>query len=273
MNDGEFLSRLAENRHAEIAPYVEEKNNPALQLVLASSCRAFLHALCKRLNHLEQLGNRAFGFYQNKPADLNNQSARLRTAYLNLHRASHNGKVKVHDFEELLKIIGKSINSAYESSLPKAISSQPNPPQGKELDEAIKALRIKSEIQMILAGATPPPFLFVLRKMFQKDLPALRKVADPANLFFETFSVLSPPDDEGDNHGSRAIKTVQLDALTKAKTKMEPTKQWRRCTRCTAVMEEGGGPRGPGYAFLVNSFRRCMCGGTWALLPPGKLDF
>lgn len=272
MNDDELIKLIKDEKAVELAVHIEKKGLPVLQLVLASSSRAFLLTLCRRLTHLEQLGDKAFGFYQNKPADPSSQSGRLRSAYLSLHQASHKGKVRIRDFEGLLKLIGKSINQTYDAALPRLLKAQPgNAPQGKEEDEAIKALRIKMETHMILAGAAPPPFLIVIRKILHKDLPAFKEVADPAELFFATFSVIDVQEEE-EGPELRGHKTMHLDALSKAKVRIEPTKQWRRCTRCTAVMEEAV-QRGPGWAFVVNSFRRCMCGGTWALLPNGQMDF
>jgi mediator of RNA polymerase II transcription subunit 16 len=47
--------------------------------------------------------------------------------------------------------------------------------------------------------------------------------------------------------------------------KARDAKRWRRCTRCTAVMEDYITQR-PGVHILVLQERRCFCNGTWNLL-------
>lgn len=274
MNDEEFLQRLTPERANELAPYLEKRNDVALHLVLCSSSRCFLSALCRRVAHIEGMGNKAVDFYRRQSAttDPNTQAKHsnphLRQAYQNLQRASSSGSVKVNDFEKLINSLGASVNQAYDTFLPKMVKNVPNPPQGKEEDEAVKVARSKLEIQMLMATAPPVGFLPVLKKFFHGDLPAFRKVTDPAKLFFENFSVLNVQDDKTEIKG---IRTSQLDAFSKAKLKMGPTQQWRRCTRCTTVMEEMAG-RGPGLTFMITQLRRCPCSGSWAVLPPGKLE-
>ena len=274
MNDDEFLQRLKPERASELAPYLEKRNDVALHLVLCSSSRCFLSALCRRVAHIEGVGNKAVDFYRRQSATTDpnvpakQTSPHLRQAYQNLQQASSSGIVKVSDFAELLNTLGAGINQAYDSFLPKMIKNQPNPPQGKDEDEAVKAARSKLEIQMLLATAPPVGFLPVLTKFFDAHLPAFRRATDPAKLFFENFSVLTVQEDQTEIKG---IRTAQLDAFSKAKLKMGPGQQWRRCTRCTAVMEEMAG-KGAALTFMISQLRRCPCSGPWAVLPPGRLE-
>lgn len=274
MNDEEFLHRLTPERANELGSYLEKRNDVALHLVLCSSSRCFLSALCRRVAHIEVMGNKTVDFYRRQSAATDpNATAKpvnphLREAYQNLQRASSSGIVKVNDFEKLVNTLGAAINHAYDASLPKMIRSKPNPPQGKEEDEAVKIWRSQLETQMLMATAPPVTFLPVLRKFFGADLHAFRRATDPAKLFFENFSVLNVQDDQTEIKG---IKTSQLDAFSKAKLKMGPGHQWKRCTRCTAVMEEIAG-RGPGLTFMTAQLRKCPCSGAWAVLPPGRLE-
>ena len=50
-----------------------------------------------------------------------------------------------------------------------------------------------------------------------------------------------------------------------------PSSLWRRCVRCTCVMEDyGAGPSKPGFTFVLAQQRKCSCGAWWALVPkPG----
>ncbi|KAK3498175.1 mediator complex, subunit Med16 [Neurospora crassa] len=44
--------------------------------------------------------------------------------------------------------------------------------------------------------------------------------------------------------------------------------QWRRCVRCTAVMEDfPGNHYRAGFTFVMAQQRKCMCGAWWALVP------
>lgn len=44
--------------------------------------------------------------------------------------------------------------------------------------------------------------------------------------------------------------------------------QWRRCVRCTAVMEDfPGSNHNTGFTFILVQERKCSCGGWWALVP------
>jgi mediator of RNA polymerase II transcription subunit 16 len=47
--------------------------------------------------------------------------------------------------------------------------------------------------------------------------------------------------------------------------KARDARRWRRCARCTAVMEDYLTQR-PGVHILVLQERRCLCGGNWNLL-------
>ena len=57
-------------------------------------------------------------------------------------------------------------------------------------------------------------------------MPAFKEVVDPADLFFATFSVLNVQEEEEDgSQEGTGTRTTHLDALSKAKVRIEPTKQ------------------------------------------------
>ena len=274
MNDDEFIQLLNPDRAAELTSYLEKKDNVALHLLLCSSSRCFLSTLSRRVAHMKGLSDKAVDFYRRQTANTDPNAhppnPKMRQAYNRLSRACTAGSLKAADFDKLINTLGAGINHAYDTFLPKMIRNKPNPPQGKGEDEEVKQARAKIEAQMLTVTVPLPVFHPVLRKFFQVDLPAFRKTTDPAKLFFEKFSVLRVVDDSTEINGVRA---AQMDAFSKAKTKMGPTKQWRRCTRCTVIMEEVKQTRGPGLLFMATQMRRCPCNGTWAMLPAGKVDF
>ncbi|CAH0049842.1 unnamed protein product [Clonostachys solani] len=270
MNDDEFIELLTPARTNELAIYLHTKNDVSLQLLLCSSSRSFLMALCRRIGHLALLSNKAMEFYRKQSAEANAAKAPnpyLRQAYQRLQQATSSGFVSVGEFEKLITSLKMGIVQSYESVLTAMVKRQPNPPQGKQEDEAVKVARSQCETRMLLAAAPHPSLIPVLKKFFTEDVPAFRKTTDPAELFFGTFDVLDVSDDKGDIDG---VKWAHIDVLSKTKLHLSPSQQWRRCTRCTAVMEEHVG-RGPGFTFLFSQQRRCLCSGTWAVLPQGKL--
>ncbi|KAK1776186.1 mediator complex subunit 16-domain-containing protein [Copromyces sp. CBS 386.78] len=47
-----------------------------------------------------------------------------------------------------------------------------------------------------------------------------------------------------------------------------PSNQWRRCVRCTSVMEDSPGNHSKaGFTFVLAQQRKCSCGAWWALVP------
>lgn len=273
MNDDEFMQRLTPQRASELASFLHAKNDVSLQLLLCSSSRSFLVALCRRVAHLDALSKKAIEFYRRHSASLDPNAVgkapnpHLRQSYQRLQQLSSLALVNIVEFEKLVNTLGSGIMQTYDKALPDIVKRQPNAPQGKQEDEAVKSARTHMESMMLLAAAPPPPLLLVIKRFFTVDVPAFRKTVDPAKLFFAVFDILDIREDRRSNDG---VKAEHLDTFTKAKLKMGPTQQWRRCTRCASVMEELN-PKSPGLTFMVNQQRRCPCSGTWAVLAPGKL--
>lgn len=258
-------------RHDELATYLHDKNNVALQLLVCSSSRAYLDALCRRVLHLDLLSKKAMEFYRRQSAlgeSGKPPNMPIRQAYQELQQVTSSCLVSVKLFEELMNQLGAGIMQTYDKILPPMIKKQANPPQGKAEDEAVKAARASLETMMLLTAAPHPSLLPILKKFFNQLLPGFRTTMDPAKLFFKRFEILDVNENVAIVEG---VRTSQLSLLTRVKLKMEGTEQWRRCTRCTSVMEEliPGSP--PGLTFMNSQQRRCPCSGTWVVLPPGKV--
>lgn len=274
MNNDDFTSRLVPQRFAEMTAYLHEHNNVALHLLLCSSSRSFLSALCRRITHLEALSNKAIDFYRKQATDqaapVKLPNPQLREAYEKMHRVTTSSLVSVPEFERLLSGLGSDIRHAYQQFLPAMVKNGPNAPQGKQIDVAIKTTQIQFEIGMLLATSPPPPFLPVIKKLFSKGLPALRDQTDPAKLFFANFDLLSVQDDDL-SLSARKARGPYVDMFKRIELRHSRSgPPWRRCTRCASVMEDVFGNR-PGFNFVLSQQRKCSCGGYWTLLPKGKL--
>lgn len=273
MNDDSFMERLVPNRAGELAALLHSKNDVSLQILLCSSSRSFLTALCRRVAHLDALSKKAIEFYRRHSAAADPNAANkspnlhLRQSYQHLQQISSSGLVNTTEFEKLVNTLGVGIMQTYDKALPDIVKRGANPPQGKQEDEAVKAARAHMETMMLLTAAAPPPLLHILKKFFTVDVPAFRKSVDPAQLFFASFDILDIQDDKRQVDG---VRMAHLDTFTKTKLRMAPTSQWRRCTRCASVMDEFT-PRSAGLTFMMTQQRRCPCSGTWAVLPTGKL--
>ncbi|KAF4464866.1 mediator of rna polymerase ii transcription subunit 16 [Fusarium albosuccineum] len=274
MNDNKFQELLTRERFNEIAPYLHEKNNVSLHFLLSSSSRGFLSAVCRRLAHLDSLSARAIDFYRRQSAVADGSTSartapQLQQAYQKMQQATSTGLVKVAEFETLLTELSKEIRQAYQVFLPNLVKAQQNAPQGKQIDLAVKTARIQFELTMLLSASPPPAFLQIMKKFFTSDLPAFRNATDPARLFFANYDLLEVQDDEHSLAAKKARGMVYVDVFKRVKMRPSPNKQWRRCSRCAAVMEDVFGSRS-GFTFVLGQQRKCSCGGHWTLLPKGK---
>lgn len=256
--------------------YLHERNDISLYLLLCSCSRSFLSALCRRIVHLDSVSTKANDFYQRQTAQAEQSgtaklpSNQLQQAYQRMQQVTTSGLIKVTEFEKLLNVLGADIKQTYQAFLPNLVKQGPNPPQGKQIDMAMKSAQVQLELLMLLARAPPPAFLPVIKKLFVRDLRAFRQQTDPANLFFADFSPLGVQDDKR----SLALKAsrggVYYDVFKRGEIRTGSGKPWRRCVRCASVMEDVWGNK-PGYTFVLGQQRKCSCGGSWALLQKGKL--
>lgn len=274
--DEEFMDRLSQQRFSEFVPYLHEKNNVCLHMLLCSSSRSFLMALCRRVAHLDALSARTMDFYRKSSAGVTlTDTARasrlqLQQAYQKMQQVIASALLKAGQFEKLLSSLSADLSQSYHAFLPTLVKQQPNVLQGKQMDLAVKAMQNQLELGMLLGGSPPPAQLHVIKKFLNKDVAAFRQGTDPAALYFANFSLLEVNDDAQSATGQRA-KGWHVDVFKRQLLRMSPDQQWRRCTRCAAVMEDVFASR-PGFTFVVGTQRKCCCGGHWGLLPKGKLS-
>ncbi|KAG8421306.1 Mediator of RNA polymerase II transcription subunit 16 [Metarhizium acridum] len=275
MNDDNFIQRLNPQRFGELNQYLHDRNDVSLHLLLSSSSRSFVSAVCRRISLLENISNKAIDFYKRQASGDQQGGAKppnpqLQQAYQKMQQVTSTSLIKVTEFEKLLNILASDIRQTYAAYIPGIAKNRSNPPQGKQLDIAIKNTQAHFEMAMLLSGSLGSYFLPVLSKFFAKDLPAFRKLTDPAKLFFADFELLEVQDDRS-SLAARKAKGVHVDIFKRTELRGgRGTSRWRRCTRCTAVMEDVFGSR-PGFTFVLAQQRKCSCSGYWALLPKGKL--
>ncbi|KAL2875373.1 Mediator of RNA polymerase II transcription subunit 16 [Colletotrichum sp. CLE4] len=310
LDDPQFLALLTPQHFSEMSTYLQSRSDVSLHLLLCSSTRGFLSAVCRRILHLEILSNRAIEFYERRAAmqnatDPSSQAKGLHVvlykAYQKMQRVTSSSLIKVQEFDRLLTVLNNDIRTAYQTSLASLASK--NPPGGgaggqKAVDAQIKNAQVHCELNMLLASSPPPAFLGVLLKFFNTDLRAYRGLADPSKLFFADYDLLEVDDDRR-TLAARKAKSRFIDVFKRVELVGPPptsarasggsgsagasasngggkeaedakTAQWRRCVRCSAVMEDVFGSR-PGFTFVLAQQRKCSCGGHWGLLPRGSL--
>ncbi|KAH7329090.1 mediator of RNA polymerase II transcription subunit 16 [Stachybotrys elegans] len=271
--DDKFMELLVPARYSEMTPYLKERNEVAMHLMLASSSRSFLLVACRRVAHLELLSARAIDFYRKNSAGSDTPTAnrgptpQLLRAYQKMQQVIAASLIRANDFEKLLSSVGADVKQTYQESLPNLVKQQPNAPQGKQLDMAVKAAQASMETAMLLGQSPPPPFLHMIQKFF-RDLMAFRKLTDPAKLFFADYDLLQI---RQPGEAPRAPERLYADMFRRVFLRPDSGRQWRRCSRCAAVMEDLTATR-PGFIFVLNQQRKCSCGGNWAIMPKGKIQ-
>ncbi|KAI8264906.1 hypothetical protein K4K56_005253 [Colletotrichum sp. SAR 10_98] len=292
LDDPQFLALLTPQRFSEMSAYLQSRSDVSLHLLLCSSTRGFLSAVCRRILHLEILSNRAIEFYERRAAISNandpnaatskNLHTVLYKAYQKMQRVTSSSLIKVQEFDRLLTVLNNDIRSAYQTSLAALANKNPAGAQGnpKAIEQQIKGAQFHCELNMLLASSPPPSFLQVLLKFFNTDLKNYRAQTDPSKLFFADFDLLEIDDDRR-SLSARKARGQYIDAFKRVELVGPPvrgakeleeakTPQWRRCVRCAAIMEDASGSR-PGFTFVLAQQRKCSCGGHWALLPRGAL--
>lgn len=286
-------------KFAGISTYLQQKNDVALHLLLCSSTRGLLVALCRRLQHLETLGNSVVGFWQKNSQqslpDGKVPNAALHKAYQRMQQITSSSLVKAQEFEKLLNQLGAEIRATYATMQAAMVSKasgqqgsgQPGQPLNKQLDTAIKAVQLQCELGMLLGIGIHPMFRKALGQFFTAHLSAFRATVDPAKLFFKDYSLLEVVSDSPQSLRKKREAGSYVDMFRKVS--MLPADgaggegvgrvvagvpvwsgQWRRCVRCSSVMEDVVSQR-PGFTYVLSQQRKCPCGGNWGLLAKGSL--
>ena len=268
---------------SELHTHLRTKNGVSLHLLLSSSTRGFLTAICRRLTHLDYIARRAIMASANNSGTStpNAQGTSpptsitpaLRNAYLHIATLTTNTILRIKTVETLLGALTNSIKDVYRTTLP---TSQPS-------DKSRNAF----ETKMLFGGQFPEAFKPVIVELFKKDglLEAVREDIEPAKLFFADFSLLEVDEDTTSlvrrqnlnktmdcfrkNWLSNPKKVVKKDGEEgDSNGAGRQMARWRRCARCAAVIEDVLTER-RALQWLIMQQRRCFCSGYWDTLGSG----
>lgn len=199
---------LQDNRSfTEMTNYLKSKNDVSLNLLLCSSTRCFLSAICRRLAHLQAIGNKAMQYWDSRPASntsepLNEPHRELHKAYLRLQRCASTTLIKVEEFDKLLASLSNDIRQTYQTTLAslqqKAAAQHPQHlQQGKPnpAEASVKKAQAHCELAILLGEQPPPSFQPPIRKFFETDLRNIMASTKRSELFFTDFPLLEVEDD------------------------------------------------------------------------------
>ncbi|KAK4044534.1 hypothetical protein C8A01DRAFT_31320 [Parachaetomium inaequale] len=293
LDDPEIMAMLGEQkRFSDLAKYLESKNHVALQLLLCSSTRGFLSALCRRLQHVETVSNRAAQYYETRvqqqqdPAAATSASGRphpaLSRAYQRMERAVSSALVKVSEFDRLLSDLSSDIQTAYHTSLSPLVASKVKPQaanlteqQKQQMnDQFIKKAQTHIELDMLVGQNPPPSFREVLLKLFTATLPAFRTQTDPAKLYFANYDLLEV-EDSPSTLATRKAAGKYVDVFKRAELVVGPRgKQTNGMGPAKGVVANGEETRsaagnGVGEDSGMASYRTAIFG-TWTGIGDGN---
>ncbi|KAI0543058.1 RNA polymerase II mediator complex subunit Sin4 [Xylaria digitata] len=285
LDDTKFMSFLTQTNQSSqlfnMTRYLHAKNEIALHLILCSSTRNLISAVCRRVGLLDSYATRALAWYSGRPEVTDATSPRhaaLHAAYRKVHRYTSSALVKADEFDKFLTALAIDIRSAYATSLSplaaekEAQKAAKNPPTSNQNPNAPKPDRVKEarqhcELNMLLMQPPPPSFLPVITKLFRQDLTAFRANVDMAKLYFADYHLLEIIDTP-EALEDRKKRGMNVDMFRRVEISKQAHVPWRRCSRCGNVMEDlTSANNKPGMIFLLAQQRTCCCGGRLALLP------
>ncbi|KAK1837279.1 mediator of RNA polymerase II transcription subunit 16 [Podospora conica] len=283
-DDATFRAILADpKRFAELAGHMHTRGNVALHLLLCSSTRGFLSAVCRRLAILEDMCHKAVKYFEGRSAAATNTTGTadrrpdLYYAYVKMMRAISSGLVKFQDFNKLLTALGEGVRVTYREALGAVVAQQQQGQQQQE--QFVKKAQAHAELDMLLGGNPPSSFREMLDRFFAVNVRAFGEGCDRAKLYFGNYDILEITDEHlaAGKGGAGGKAPVRVDVFTRTPVKPAVPKkgtgadqavvQWRRCVRCASVMEDKATGRGwgPGFVFVLAQQRRCSCMGNWAI--------
>lgn len=298
-DDEEFMSILAESppRLAKLNEFLHKKNDVALHMIMCSSIRGLLNAVCRRMTLLDNLSVMALKYYESRAgkdepvatpgaptgAKGGSYGSPLHQAYQRIQRHTSSAMVKISDFDALLNTFATSIRSVYKTSMEQLNKQQQqlnnnNANAANKEDPGTRA-RANAELTLLLGGPPPPTFQEPLTRLFKQDLPKLRDTTDAARLFFADYTLLEIDDEdpkalERKRAAGRYVdmfKRVEIVKGAHSGSSGGTPVQWRMCVRCASVMEDFGPVHNrPNLAFVLSQQRNCSCGGRMVLLPLGE---
>ncbi|KAI0408928.1 RNA polymerase II mediator complex subunit Sin4 [Xylaria palmicola] len=278
LDDTKFMSFLAQANQPQqlhnMTRYLHAKNEVALHLILCSSTRNFISAVCRRVSLLDNYATRALAWYSGReiPEGDTSRHPALHAAYRKIHRYTSSALIKADDIDKLLAALSSDIRSAYGTSLsPLAEKAVKNPPTSNQNPNAPKPDRVKEarqtyELSMLLMHPPPPSFLAVITKLFRRDLMSFRANVDIAKLYFSDYHLLEINDTPG-ILAIRKRRGKKVDMFRRVEIDRQAHVPWRQCSRCGNAMEDLASPNyKPGMLFLIGQQRACSCGGRLSIL-------
>ncbi|KAI1807196.1 mediator complex, subunit Med16 [Daldinia bambusicola] len=235
-DDAEFMKHLKGPQLDKMTMYLHSKNEIAVHLVLCSTTRGLLSAICRRITALDALSTKAISWYENREKSLANNPnaaadpraaahAALHAAYHNLRQCITSSLIKADEFDKLLSSLGGEIRTAYSTSLAivgeqaaKAANnknqppqnSNPNAPRPDPAQEAIARARQHCELDMLVLQAPPSSFVPVVSKFFNQDVREFRARSEVSKLYFADYSLLEI-DDDARSLAERKRRGVKVD--------------------------------------------------------------
>ncbi|KAI2623653.1 RNA polymerase II mediator complex subunit Sin4 [Xylaria nigripes] len=278
LDDNTFMSFLAQANQTQqlvnMTRYLHSKNEIALHLILCSSTRNLISAVCRRVGLLDGYATRALVWYSTKgeiPDSSNSRHVALHAAYRKVHRYTSAALIKADKFDAFLGTLAADIRSAYATSLgplaeKEAQKTAKNPPTSTKPD-CVKEARQHCELNMLLVQSPPPSFLAVITKLFRQDLTGFRATVDLAKLHFADYYILEIVD-TANALAKRKQKNIRIDMFRRIEINRQRQVLWRQCSRCGNAMEDlTSANNKPGMTFLLVQQRTCCCGGRLAVVP------
>lgn len=283
LDDPKFMSFLTQTNASQqlvnMTHYLRTKHEIALHLILCSSIRNLVSAVCRRVGLLDSYAARALAWYSGRgeiPEGTNSRHVALHAAYRKIYRHTSSALIKADELDKFLANLAEDIRSAYATSLgplaeKEAQRTAKNPPMPSQNPNAPKPDRIKEarqhcELNMLLMHSPPPSFSAVITKLFRQDLVGLRTNINVAKLYFADYSLLEITDTP-EVLANRKQKGTKIDMFRRIEISRQAQVPWRQCSRCGNAMEDLTSTNNkPGMIFLLAQQRTCCCGGRLAFL-------
>lgn len=246
-NDPRFMEILQDNRSfTEMTNYLKAKNDVSLNLLLCSSTRCFLSAICRRLAHLQAIGNKAMQYWDSRSASsaaepFNEPQRELHKAYIKLQRRATTTLIKVDEFDKLLASLSNDIRQTYQTTLASlqqktAAQHQQHQHQGQNkpnpAEAAVKKAQAHCELAILLGEQPPPSFQPPIRKFFETDLRNIMASTKRSELFFTDFPLLEVEDDPR-RLAARKAEGRHVDVFRRTELLSSPTTSSAKTTATT----------------------------------------
>ncbi|RYP18890.1 hypothetical protein DL765_003678 [Monosporascus sp. GIB2] len=221
LDDNKFKSIVTNPaQFPQLTGYLLEKNEIALHMVLSSSIRTLLGAVCRRITALNNLSLRAISHYEarmvtNGPNNNNNNNnnnnanggppagsaygSPLHVAYQKVYRHTSSALISPEAFQALLASLNREVRDMYVRSFAKIGAEQQvaggkgggGVPSQQQQSDATARARQHCELQMLLGQAPPSTFQPLVAKFLYQDLAAFRD--GPNGGGGSSYSASSPP--------------------------------------------------------------------------------